>query len=267
MDLRLKGKRALVTGSSSGIGEAIAKALAAEGASVIVHGRREAEARRVAEEITAAGGHATVALGDLGTDEGADAVVAAVQKALGGVDILVNNAGAFPMLDWERGTPKDWSDLYNTNVVSMVRVIQRVLPGMKAAKWGRLIQIASAVGPQPEGGMPVYSATKAANINQTVSLAKALAGTGITANAVSPGPILTQGFKDLFAPIVKQQGWGEDWAEIEPKLQETMIHSPVGRLGRPEDIAHMVAFLASPLADYITGANMRVDGGYVTSGN
>src|SRR5262249_52634818 len=116
MDLQLGGKRAVVTGSSSGLGEAIAKALAAEGASVVVHGRREAEARRVAAAIAAAGGKAVVALGDLGTDAGADAVARVVNEALGGADVLVNNAGAFPQNPWLESTAAEWNDLYNQNV-------------------------------------------------------------------------------------------------------------------------------------------------------
>src|SRR5438876_11552545 len=120
MDLQLSGKRAVVTGSSSGIGEAIAKALAAEGARVVVHGRRPAEAKRVAGEITASGGKAVVALGDLATDAGADAVAKVVNE-LGGVDILVNNAGAFPQKPWLESTAAEWTDLYDQNVGSMVR--------------------------------------------------------------------------------------------------------------------------------------------------
>ena len=136
MDLQLIGKRAVVTGSSSGIGEAIAKALAAEGASVVVHGRREAEAKRVAAEIGAAGGKAVVALGDLSTDAGADAVARVANEAFDGVDILVNNAGAFPQGPWLESDAAEWTDLYNQNVGSMVRLITRLVPGMKSAGGG-----------------------------------------------------------------------------------------------------------------------------------
>src|SRR6516165_1256725 len=121
MDLQLVGKRAVVTGSSSGIGEAIAKALAAEGAAVVVHGRREAEARRGAAESTAAGGKAVVAIGDLSSGAGAEGVVRATNRAFGGADILVNNAGAFPHGPWLEPTADQWPELYNQNVGSMVR--------------------------------------------------------------------------------------------------------------------------------------------------
>ncbi len=266
MDLQLKGKRALVTGSSSGIGEAIAKELAAEGASVVVHGRREAEARRVAEAIVQAGGKAKVAIGDLAADDQAEAVAKAALGAFGGIDILVNNAGAFPFVGWFEGSADVWTDIYNQNVTSMVRMIQRLVPAMKETGWGRVIQIASAVGPEPTPQAPAYSATKAANINLTVGLAKELTGTGVTANTVSPGPIVTAGFREAFTKIAASMGKGTDWAEVSKMALEYMP-LPVGRLGEPEDIAHVVAYLASPLSSFITGANFRVDGGHVKSGN
>ena len=255
-----------MTGSSSGIGEAIAKALAGEGVRVVVHGRREAEAARVAAEIRKAGGQAVVAIGDLGTDAGADAVAEAAKGAFGGIDILVNNAGAFPTLGWFDGPASAWNDLYNQNVTSMVRMIHRLVPAMKDLKWGRVIQIASAVGPEPVPDMPAYSATKAANINTTVSLSKALAGTGITVNTVSPGPIVTAGFKEMFTQMAAAHGQPTDWPSVE-KMALGVFPMPVGRLGLPDDVAHAVTYLASPRADLITGANLRVDGGILKSGN
>ena len=152
MDLQLGGKRALVTGSSSGIGEAIAKSLAAEGAAVVVHGRRQAEANRVASEIAAAGGKAVVAMGDLSSDAGADAVAKVVNDALGGADILVNNAGAYPQTPWLESTAADWTGVYNQNVGSMVRMITRLVPGMKQRGWGRVISLASVVATMPFPG-------------------------------------------------------------------------------------------------------------------
>ena len=267
MDLKLSGKRALVTGSSSGIGEAIAKALAAEGVSVVVHGRREAEATRVAKEITTAGGKAAVALGDLGNDAGAEAVAEAVFAAFDGVDILVNNAGQFPQKPWLETTAAEWSDLYNHNVGSMVRMVRHFVPDMKQHRWGRVIAIASGVATMPFGGMGNYSATKSANVNLAVSLAKDLAGTGITSNAVSPGMILTGGVEDMFRGMAKQMGKPYDLAEMEKMAVTTMVPNPSQRLGRPEDIAAMVTFLSSPLADYVNGANVRVDGGTVPTVN
>ena len=266
MDLHLTGKRALVTGSTSGIGEQIAKTLAAEGASVVVHGRREAEAARVVEAITAAGGRAAAAVGDLATDDHAARVADAAVAAFGGVDILVNNAGAFPMQDWLDSTAAEWNDLYNTNVASVVRLVTRLVPAMKERKWGRVIMLGSFLGPMPQAMIANYAATKMANINQAVSLAKALTGTGVTSNAVSPGPIRTPGFEAGTKQMMESQGQTYDFAAFEAYyVKET--HLPAGHIGAPTDIADAVAFLVSPRADYITGTNLRVDGGMVPTVN
>jgi 3-oxoacyl-[acyl-carrier protein] reductase len=268
MDLQLKGKRAVVTGSSSGIGEAIARWLAAEGVAVVVHGRREAEAKRVASEITAKGGKAVVALGDLATDAGADAVVKITNEAIGGADILVNNAGAFPQKPWLESTAAEWNDLYNQNVGSMVRLITRLVPGMKKRGWGRVISLASGVAVMPFPGMASYSATKAANLNLAVSLAKDLAGTGVTSNAVSPGMIVTPGVEDMLKAMAPQYGLpSDDFATLEQFAVKNMVPNPSARLGRVEDIAAAVTFLASPLSGYINGADIRVDGGTVPTTN
>jgi NAD(P)-dependent dehydrogenase (short-subunit alcohol dehydrogenase family) len=264
MDLQLKGKRAVVTGSSSGIGEAIAKSLAAEGVSVVIHGRRQAEAQRVAGEIKTKGGKAMVALGDLSTDAGADAVAKTVNEALDGVDILVNNAGAFPEKPWLESTATEWNDLYNQNVGSMVRLITRLVPGMKKRGWGRVISLASAVATMPFPGMANYCATKAANLNLAVSLAKDLAGTGVTSNAINPGMIVTPGVEDMLKAMAPKYGLSpDDFAALEQFAVKNMVPNPTGRLGRVEDIATAVTFLASPLAGYINGTNLRIDGGTV----
>lgn len=260
MDLRLAGKRALVTGSSGGIGEGIAKALAEEGVAVVVHGRNRKHAERVALEIEAGGGKALVTLGDLATDDGAGQVAEKVLSTLGGVDILVNNAGEFPYRGWVDAQPSQWTEAYNTNVVSMVRMVRLLAPQMKALGWGRIIQLASTVATTPPPPMPDYSASKAATLNLTVSLARELAGAGITVNTVSPGPIVTPGYIQLISGVAAGLGWGTEWSEIERRLLEG-LKIPCGRLGRVEDVAHLVTFLASPLAGYINGANLRVDGG------
>jgi NAD(P)-dependent dehydrogenase (short-subunit alcohol dehydrogenase family) len=267
MDLQLQGKRALVTGSSSGIGEAIAVALAREGAAVVVHGRREAEARRVAGAIAAAGGKAAVALGDLATDDGVAHVAEAALAAFGGIDIVANNAGAYAEDDWAAPDPARWLDLYNQNVASMVRVIKHFLPPMKERGWGRFIQTASGAASAPAATTAAYAATKAANVNLTVSLAKGLAGTGVTANAVSPGPILTPGLEAFIKDMAARKGWHGGWAELERRFVSEFVPNPTGRVGRPEEVADLVAFVASPRADYINGANLRVDGGFVPSVN
>jgi 3-oxoacyl-[acyl-carrier protein] reductase len=155
MDLRLARKRALVTGSSAGLGEAIAKFLAAEGAVVVVHGRDIGRTNAVAQAIHAAGGRAEIEIGDLSTDAGAD-TVASVAQAGGGIDILVNNAGAYHHLTWMEATPDRWVETYQSNVVSCVRMIHRLVPKMKEPRWGRVIQIGGGLAIQPIPMQPDY---------------------------------------------------------------------------------------------------------------
>jgi len=267
MNLQLTGKRALVTGSSSGIGEGIAKTLAREGAAVVVQGRNEHAARRVQQEIDAAGGKAIVAIGDLSTDEGATRVAETALSEWGAIDILVNNAGAYEVRGWADTTPEQWLEVFNQNVVSMVRMIRLLVPQMRRLGWGRMIQISSVVGVQPLAALPDYNVTKAAAINMTVSLAKEVANSGITVNTVTPGPIMTAGWIEWARGVAKAQNWGDEMAEIEARVVKELLPNAVGRVGRIDDIATLVAFVASPLAGFINGANLRVDGGVVQSVN
>ncbi len=264
MDLKLKGKRALVTGSSSGLGAAIVKLLAGEGAAVIVHGRNEKRCAAIVADIQGNGGLAEYATGDLSTDDGADAVAKAVLAA-GPVDILVNNIGVYHFQSWLNASVKDWSDTYNSNVLSYVRMIHRLLPQMKTLGWGRIIQIGSSAAIQPMSAQPDYSASTAARHNLTVSLARELKGTGITSNTLSPGAMLVETTKTMLLGMAQQQGWGSDWAVIEKNAVAQLAGSAIERLGRPEEVAGMAAYLASPLADYINGTVVRVDGGLVQS--
>ena len=264
MDLRLAGKRALVTGSSSGIGEAIAKLLAAEGVAVVVHGRDESRANAVAEAISAKGGEAEVALGDLTTDAGADAVAVAAQ-AFGPIDILVNNAGVIPRRSWTETTATDWAQIYNGNVISGVRMIQRLVPQMRERHWGRVIQIGGGLSQQPQAGGPNYNASLAARHNLAVSLARELKDTGVTSNVVAPGAVLVETARAALTRMASSYGWGETWEEIERTAIQHMAPNDVGRFARPEEIAAAVAYLASPIADYVSGATIRVDGGTIRS--
>ena len=264
MDLQIKGKKALVTGSSAGLGEAIAKLLAAEGASVIVHGRNEVRAAAVADSIRNMGGSASYVLGDLSTDEGADTVAKAA-LAEGPIDILVNNAGAYQPRPWLEVSVADWRESYNVNVLGYVRVIHRMLPTMKGLGWGRIIQIGSSGGIEPFALQPDYLAATAARHNLTVSLARELKGTGITSNTVAPGPMLVEQTRGMLLNIAGQMGWGNTWADIERQAVEQFVQNDVGRFGKPEEVAAAVAYLSSPIADYITGSLLRVDGGHTKS--
>ncbi len=261
----LAGKRALVTGSSSGLGEAIAKRLASEGARLVIHGRNAERAERVAAEIRAAGGEAHVAIGDLMRDDTAAAVADAAEAALGGVDILVNNAGGESagagQATFFDAKPEEWLSTYNGNVVCAIRMIQRFAPGMKESGWGRIIQISSLVSHRPNLVIPDYAAAKAGLNNMTVGLSLALAGTGITVNSISPGVILTSGVEGWFRKLAEQFDWGTEWAEIEKKAVAALAPNHIGRAGRPADVAHAVMYLASPQGGFVTGTDMMVSGG------
>ena len=266
MDLKLKGKRALVTGSSAGIGEAIAKKLGAEGAAVIVHGRHAERAEGVAKAIRDAGGTAEVVLGDLSTDDGAKGVTDAALKG-GTVDILVNNAGSYDPTTWDDVKPQQWIDTYQSDVVSGMRMVQALMPGMKDKGWGRIIQIGSGSGWQPFATQPQYCAAKGAMLSFTVSLARFLKGTGVTSNIVTPGLIDVPSVRGFYTQMGKDQGWGEDWDTIEQKVAGELLPNDVGLMGKPDDLGAVVTFLASPLSRFVSGANWRVDGGSSTSIN
>ncbi|MBZ4018340.1 SDR family NAD(P)-dependent oxidoreductase [Streptomyces purpurogeneiscleroticus] len=249
MDLQLAGRRALVTGSSGGIGAAVAEMLAAEGCDVLVHGRNADAAAEVARRAADHGVRVDVVLGDLGEPGGAERVAAAARDF--GVHILVNNAGPFAEHDWDSVRPEDWRTAFEGNVFSAAGVTQALLPSLRAHGWGRVINIGTRAVRTPLPNMVEYSAAKAAVVNMTTSLAGHLAGTGITANCVSPGVIATPSMHRMF----------EERGETTADAATRYAPNPVGRLGRAEDIAGAVLYLASPLADYVNGIELRVDGG------
>jgi 3-oxoacyl-[acyl-carrier protein] reductase len=271
MDLKLKGRRALVTGSNTGIGAGIARMLIEEGSSVFVHGRNRERAEKVAVEIGAAG----FLSADLSTDEGADALHDQGRAALGGsIEILVNNAGGANSSGSAVREPKDisiadWLEAYQNNTLAAVRMILRTLPDMLAAGWGRIIQISSSGGVQPPPRGADYNGAKAAMNNLTVGLARSLPGKGITVNTVSPGIITTPSLGPWMRKrYVEERGWGDISDEEMYRRVALEVHElPVGRLGVDEDIAMVVCLLASPRSGYITGANYRVDGGQIRSVN
>ncbi|TFV55809.1 SDR family NAD(P)-dependent oxidoreductase [Mycobacterium sp. PS03-16] len=261
MDMGISGKRALVTGSTAGLGRAIAEMMAGEGVSVVVHGRDAERARQVVERIRSRGGDAVAVLGDLTGDDGA----AAVAQACGEVDILVNNAGFYDGLPWTAVTAQHWERLYAMNVISGVRMITHLVPGMRNRGWGRVIQIGGGLAVQPAAMQPHYNATLAARHNLTVSLARELAGTGVTANIVAPGAILTDPVREMATRVAVEHGWGPAWEDIETAAAGEWFPNDIGRFGRPEEVAAAVTFLASAHAGYISGADLRVDGGTVRS--
>jgi 3-oxoacyl-[acyl-carrier protein] reductase len=270
VDLKLQGKRALITGSSAGIGAAIARMLAAEGVAVVIHGRDPQKTRSVADTITKAGGKAAVAVGDLATEAGANSVIEAAEKAFGGIDILVNNAGG-PVnpnsQGWFDTTIEQWSANYQNNTIPYVRMIKAFAPQMIERRWGRLIQISSRTATAPHPPVASYAASKAGITNLTVSLSKALAGTGVTANTVSPGLIYTPMLDTFLESIAGRMGWGKDMEKAKDYAVKNITGQTVQRLGEASDVAAAVVFLASPLADFIAGTNLHVDGGSVPTIN
>ncbi|MBO1329879.1 SDR family NAD(P)-dependent oxidoreductase [Streptomyces sp. VRA16 Mangrove soil] len=264
MNLNLTGKRALVTGSSLGLGEATAKLLADEGAEVVVHGRDKERTEKVAQDIREAGGSAATVVGDLAEDAAA-AEVARAALAIGPIDILVNNAGFYRHLSWTDASPDEWRNTYNVNVVSGVRMIQHLVPAMRERGWGRVITIGGGLASQPMNTHPQYNATLAARHNLAVSLARELKGTGVTSNVVSPGAILVEATQELVTSIGPARGWGDTWEEIRPNAVNALIPNDQERFGEPHEIAGAVAYLCSDYAQYISGATIRVDGGLIRS--
>jgi 3-oxoacyl-[acyl-carrier protein] reductase len=267
MDLRLKGKSALVTGSTSGIGRAIATTLGQEGVAVVVNGRDARRAEDTANTITKAGGRAEVAVGDLMIEDDANAVISKVQSMLGAIDILVNVTGGTVRDGWRTTTVNDWVDTFNLNVVSAVRFINAFVQNMREQAWGRIIQIGSAAGSNPPAEMALYGAAKGALVNLTVSLAKDLAETGVTANVISPGPTLTEGWRRFALNFANAEGMADDFDAARTALLAGPLRMPSNRLAEPEEVAALVAFVASPLSASINGANLRIDGGFTPSVN
>lgn len=264
MDLKLDGKVALVTGSSKGIGEGVARGLAREGAIVIVHGRNKTKTEEVAHDIVVEGGRAYAVIGDLTNDDQVQRLVEDAQAFVKPVEILVNNAGGSGKTeDWSTTRPETWVTGYDRNVLAAVRVTSRLLPAMREAKWGRVINISSLAALMPPSKRPDYAAAKVAMIAMTASLAKAVAIDGITANTVSPGTIHSVSLDEAFRKAASNRGIAADtsWTEIEQTVLPMFAQVPIGRVGTLEEIADAIAFLVSPRASYITGANLRLDGG------
>ncbi|RBP18188.1 NAD(P)-dependent dehydrogenase (short-subunit alcohol dehydrogenase family) [Roseiarcus fermentans] len=261
MDLQLDGKRALVTGSTAGIGYAIAAGLAREGARVIVNGRtQDGVAKAVAKLRAETAGDVVGFAGDLGQAEAAEALVAAHPE----VDVLVNNLGIFEPKPFEDIPDADWLRFFEVNVLSGARLARVYLPAMRRANWGRIIFISSESGLQIPAEMIHYGVTKSAQISLARGLAEAVAGTGITVNSVLPGPTRSRGVVDFVAALSKDSG--KSFEEFQTEFFATVRPtSLIKRFATPEEVAALVTYVASPLASATTGAALRVDGGVVKS--
>ena len=257
MDLQLEGRRALVTGSHRGTGAIIARRLAEEGASVVVHGFEADQADAIAAGIDGA----QAVHGELLSDDGAEAVWRAA-TAGGAVDILVNNYGRAGRGSFD-SPADDWHGMYGENVLSAARLVRLALPALRAAGWGRILNLGTIGSTRPDRRNPHYYAAKGALATMTVALAKEVAGSGITVNLVSPGLIHTAEVEAWLTERGRAQGWGERWEEIEAHAVAEAFPNPVGRLARREEVADLVCFLASERAAFVHGQNVRIDGGAV----
>lgn len=261
MHIDLSGKTALVTGSSAGIGFAIARGLAAAGADVVVNGRSERTVDEAADRIRREFPKASVrtAVADVTTEDGANRVV----ERAGDVDVLVNNLGIFGPTPALEITDEEWRRYFEVNVLTATRLTRVLLPAMVERGWGRVLNIASDSAVVIPEEMIHYGTSKTALLAVSRGFAKAAAGTGVTVNSVIAGPTHTGGVEEFVYQLVDRS---LPWEEAQREFMRT--HRPqslLQRLIEPEEIANMVVYLASPLASATTGGAVRVDGGYVDS--
>lgn len=258
MQIDLKGKTAIVTGSTRGIGYAIAAGLAGAGATVVITGRKQADVdqalARLRDKVPGAQVRGVAA--DLANADG----FVVLQQAEPVADILVNNLGIFKLQPFVEIPDEEWTRFFEVNIMSGVRASRTYLPGMQAKNWGRIVFISSESGISIPADMIHYGFSKTGNLAISRGLAKSLAGTGITVNAVLPGPTLSEGVQDLVAP-------GADYAAAEREanafVKEHRSGSLIQRVATPEEVANMVVYVCSPQASATTGAALRVDGGVV----
>jgi NAD(P)-dependent dehydrogenase (short-subunit alcohol dehydrogenase family) len=257
MDLQLNGKTALVTGSTAGIGLAIAQSLAREGARVIVNGRTQAR-------VDAALGKLPSGASGLAADLGTAAGIAIAIEQYPSVDILINNLGIFEPKPFGDIPDEDWFRFFEVNVMSGVRLSRHYLPRMKAAGWGRIVFISSESGVQIPSEMIHYGFTKTAQLAISRGLAETTAGTGVTVNSVLPGPTNSEGVGEFVSQLAAQGSTTRETVERD-FFRSGRPSSLLQRFATPEEVAAMVTFVASPLSSATNGAALRVDGGVVRS--
>ncbi len=265
MDLKIAGKHAFISGSTAGIGFAIAKALLQEGAHVTINGRTQAAVDGAVKQLrsTVAGATVQGIAADLGNAQGCTTAIG-VLKAQAPVDILINNLGIFDPKPFEAIGDDEWQRFFDVNVMSGVRLTRALLPGMKQRNWGRVMFVSSESGICPPAEMVHYGMSKSAQLSIARGLAETCAGTGVTVNAVLPGPTLTEGAKDFFDKLAaqKQQTFDEAARDFFAHARPTSL---IKRFITPDEVAGMVTYLCSPRAAATTGAAVRVDGGVVRS--
>lgn len=258
MDLQLEGKKALVTGSTAGIGFATARAFAAEGAAVVVNGRTQARVDAAMEKIRKAHRRAKVSgiAGDVSNAPGCAKII----EAHGKVDVLVNNMGIFGPKPFEEIPDEDWMHFFEANVMSGVRLSRHYLAGMREKNWGRIIFVSSESAVQIPAEMVHYGVTKTAQVAVARGIAESVAGTGITVNSVLAGPTRSEGVESFIA----QMGGKGDSHAFEAEFFKTVRPSSLlKRFESVDEVAHMIVYLCSPLASGTNGSALRVDGGVV----
>jgi 3-oxoacyl-[acyl-carrier protein] reductase len=257
MDLGLRDRVCVVTGSTGGIGLATARLLAAEGARVTVTGRDSARVESARQTAGAALGVAA----DLSEPGGVEALIGEATTELGEIDCLVNNVGVAYQTSFDELTDEQWDEMWQLNVMSFVRAIRAVLPSMRGRGSGVIVNVSSTAGKRPSTGMPNYSVTKAAVLSLSRLVADLYAKEGIRCNAITPGPTATEAW-------LGEGGLGDQQAQRSGKSREEVLESvaagrPLGRLAEPDEIASVIAFLCSERASYVTGAAWSADGGTV----
>ena len=254
MDLDLQGKRAVVTGASLGIGEAVVKMLAAHGADVSFCARNP-EAVNTLSSFESANVSIKGFVADMGNKESTDSFIGSVQED-GPVDILVNNVGASPSRNFLYMTDEDWQELHELNLLSAVRCTRAFLPNMREKKWGRVIMVSSSAGKYPNAALIDYGTTKAAMISMSKSLAKKYGSDGVLVNSILPGLIHTAMWERAATEIAEATG-----GNMEDVIRNNGSSVPVGRYGTSEEVASLITFLCTNDASYISGTSIEVDGG------
>jgi 3-oxoacyl-[acyl-carrier protein] reductase len=262
MNLELRGKAAVITGGSDGIGLAVARAFAAEGVNVLICARNEDQLREGKRRIEASGNVRCVAVSaDLSRSADADRVARAANDELGGVDFLINNAGTGTNETILEASDEKWNQFWQLHVMAAVRLARALVPAMKSRGGGVILNNASICAAQPLGYEPIYNVTKAALVMLSKCMANEFIGSNIRVNAVNPGLIKTRDWVKTATELGKKEGLSAD----EYLARIAKENAPIGRFATPEELADFFVFLCSPRASYSTGSSYYVDGGWLNT--